>query len=51
MRYAPPSSWLARRARANAERWSRFAGQNGGVANVDTGFEYAANFSSFACLA
>jgi hypothetical protein len=33
------------------ERWSRFAGQFGGLANVDSGFDYAANFSSFACLA
>jgi hypothetical protein len=28
------------------ERWSRFAGQNGGLAKVDSGFDYAANFSS-----
>jgi hypothetical protein len=33
------------------ERWSRFAGQFGGLAKVDSGFDYAANFSSFACLA
>jgi DNA-directed RNA polymerase specialized sigma24 family protein len=33
------------------KRWSRFAGQFGGLANVDSGFDYAANFSSFACLA
>ena len=33
------------------ERWSRFAGQFGGLAKVDFGFDYAANFSSFACLA
>ena len=32
------------------ERWSRFAGQFGGLAKVDSGFDYAANFSSFACL-
>ena len=34
-----------------AERWSRFAGQNGGLAKVDSVFDYAANFSSFACVA
>ena len=33
------------------QRWSRFAGQNGGLAKVDFGFDYAANFSSFACVA
>jgi hypothetical protein len=33
------------------QRWSRFAGQFGGLAKVDSGFDYAANFSSFACLA
>jgi hypothetical protein len=33
------------------KRWSRFAGQFGGLAKVDSGFDYAANFSSFACLA
>ncbi len=30
------------------QRWSRFTGQNGGLAKVDSGFDYAANFSSFA---
>ncbi len=33
------------------QRWSRFTGQNGGLAKVDSGFDYAANFSSFACVA
>jgi hypothetical protein len=33
------------------ERWSRIPGQNGGLAKVDSGFDYAANFSSFACVA
>jgi hypothetical protein len=33
------------------QRWSRFPGQNGGLAKVDSGFDYAANFSSFACVA
>jgi len=33
------------------ERWSRFPEQNGGLAKVDSGFDYAANFSSFACVA
>jgi hypothetical protein len=37
--------------RGVTERWSRFAGQFGGLAKVDSGFDYAANFSSFACLA
>ena len=32
-------------------RWSRFPGQNGGLAKVDSGFDYAANFSSLACVA
>ena len=36
---------------AYQKRWSRFAGQFGGLAKVDSGFDYAANFSSFACLA
>jgi hypothetical protein len=33
------------------QRWSRFSGQNGGLAKVDSGFGYAANFSSSACVA
>jgi hypothetical protein len=34
-----------------SERWSRFAGQFGGKAKVDFGFDYAASFSSFCCVA
>ena len=34
-----------------ANKRSRFSGQNGGLAKVDSGFGYAANFSSFACVA
>ena len=37
--------------RVFAERWSRLAGQNGGLAKVDSGFDYAANLSLFACVA
>jgi hypothetical protein len=33
--------WL----RSSIQRWSRFPGQNGGLAKVDSGFDYAANFS------
>jgi hypothetical protein len=33
------------------ERWSRFPEQNGGLAKMDSGFDYAANFSWFACVA
>ena len=32
-------------------RWSRFAGQFGGKAKMDSGFDHAASFSSFSCLA
>jgi hypothetical protein len=32
-------------------RWSQFPGQFGGLAKVDSGFDYAANFSSLACVA
>ena len=39
------------RLASGGKRWSRFAGQNGGLAKVDSGFDYAANFSSFACIA
>jgi tetratricopeptide (TPR) repeat protein len=35
----------------NDKRWSRFPGQNGGLAKMDSGFGYAASFSSFACVA
>jgi len=37
--------------REGYQRWSRFAGQAGGLAKVDSGLDYAANFSSFACVA
>jgi hypothetical protein len=33
------------------QRWSCFVGQNGGWVKVDSGFDYAANFSWFACVA
>ena len=33
------------------QRWSRFPEQNGGLAKMDSGFDYAANFSWFACVA
>ena len=29
------------------QRWSRFPEQNGGLAKVDSGLDYAANFSLF----
>jgi hypothetical protein len=32
-------------------RWSRFTGQFGGKAKMDSGFDYAASFSSFSCIA
>ena len=32
-------------------RWSQFPGQFGGMAKVDSGFDYAASFSSFSCIA
>jgi ribosome-associated translation inhibitor RaiA len=34
-----------------AVRWSQFPGQFGGMAKVDSGFDYAASFSSFSCIA
>ena len=37
--------------RAAPQRWSRFPEQNGGLAKVDSGLGYAANFSSVACVA
>ena len=37
--------------RNDAERWSRFPEQHGGLAKVDSGFGYAANFSSVSCVA
>jgi hypothetical protein len=33
------------------ERWSRFPGQFGGKAKMDSRFDYAASFSSFSCIA
>lgn len=33
------------------QRWSRFPGQNGGLAKVDSGFDYAASFSSSLSIA
>jgi len=33
------------------QRWSCFPEQNGGLAKVDSGLDYAANFSWFACVA
>ena len=33
------------------QRWSHFPEQNGGLAKVDSGLDYAANFFSFACVA
>jgi len=36
---------------ADGQRWSWFPGQNGGLAKVDSGFDYAANFSSLAWVA
>ena len=32
-------------------RWSWFPGQFGGKAKMDSGFDYAASFSSFSCIA
>ena len=32
-------------------RWSRFPGQFGGKAKMDSGFDYAASFSSVSCIA
>ena len=42
---------FSERNATRGKRWSRFAGQFGGLVKVDSGFDYAANFSSFACLA
>jgi len=33
------------------QRGSRVTGQSGGLTKVDSGFDYAANFSSLACVA
>jgi hypothetical protein len=32
-------------------RWSRFTGQFGDKAKMDSGFDYAASFSSLSCIA
>jgi len=37
--------------RKGGARWSCFPEQNGGLAKVDSGLDYAANFSSLACVA
>lgn len=37
--------------RRTPERWSRFPGQFGGKAKMDSGFDYAASLSSLSCLA
>ena len=42
---------LRQELRGGQERWSRLTGHNGGLAKVDSGFDYAANFSSFARVA
>ena len=38
-------------ALSGSEKWVRFSRQFGGLAKVDLGFGYAANFSSSACIA
>ena len=35
----------------NRLRWSWFPGQFGGKAKMDSGFDYAASFSAFSCIA
>jgi len=54
MEYIVPSVLIAQQEKKLLniqERWSRLTGQNGGLAKVDSGFDYAANFSSVACVA
>ena len=46
-----PHSSLGYRPPAPEVRWSRFPGQFGGKAKMDSGFDYAASFSSISCLA
>ena len=41
----------AMRPTLRCQRWSYFPEQNGGLAKVDSGFDYAANFSWVACVA
>ena len=52
---APPPPDIAKTVTfiflADDKRWSRFPEQNGGLAKVDSGLDYAANFSSFVCVA
>ena len=38
-------------AKKGEQKWVRFSRQFGGLAKVDLGFGYAANFSSSACIA
>jgi hypothetical protein len=38
-------AWLGTCMHTDDERWSRFPGQNGGLAKVVSGFDYAASFS------
>jgi hypothetical protein len=45
------SNRLSQKGRPRRVRWSRFPGQFSVLAKVDSGFDYAANFSSFACVA
>ena len=48
-RRATPCRWTD--SQCDIQRWSRFPGQNGGLAKMDSGFDYAASFSSLACVA
>ena len=41
---------LSPRNNEAGERWSRDTGQNGGLAEVASGFDYAANCCSHACV-
>jgi hypothetical protein len=50
-RYLICICWRLKKCRSICERWSRFPEQNGGLAKMDSGFDYAANFSWFACVA
>jgi hypothetical protein len=45
MSWGKLASAARRRSKNNIERWSRFPGQNGGLAKVVSGFDYAASFS------
>jgi len=48
---AEASMDLQMRLTKEQKRWSCFPEQNGGLAKVDSGLDYAANFSSLACVA